>query len=203
MERRVHIVAFTGRKGHGKDTAARYLKKEIFLVGRNHFDYVTFAFADILKSIAADSLGLGSHDMETIKRNSRIKIANQFSLREYFNTLGDAIKDKLGYDIWAKLTIEDIDRTIKAIEPHYIIITDLRYPVEEAHLKKYCEDNGFELDIIRMINLHADDEVLEIFGKEHESEYLVEEINPTLTIKAKSEKEIEIKIKEFFNELSK
>jgi len=188
------IIAFTGRKGHGKNTAAEIFKKEINL---SPYLVTELAFADTLKHIAADSLGLGYYDIELLKREEHIKVANGLSLRGFLNTLGDALKDNFGYDLWAKSIIEQMDQLKDNINPKYILLTDLRYPVEEEAIKKYADDIGTDLHIIKMVNLNIDTNPNDI---EHESETLVDKINPTVIIKAESKKEIEIKIKEFINE---
>ncbi len=179
------IIAFTGRKGHGKDTADQILKGLVPEEKR----VVTFVVAETLKTIATKSLCISPDSGELIKRQTDVRIANGLTFREYLNSLGDAIKDIFGYDIWCKILIENIHKTIEAVNPDYITITDLRYPIEEAHLRKYCEDNGIELTIIKLINTN-----LKQLEDEHDSEALCDQINADFTIKAKSTEELELKI---------
>jgi hypothetical protein len=183
------IIAFTGRKGHGKDTAASILKEQF---QEHQLDFASFAFADILKDIAHTSLEITNEDSEYLKRNPRIKIANNLDLRSFYNKLGDAIKSYFGYDAWANKTIQRIKETIDSINPAVIVITDLRYPIEETSLKKFAEDNGYDFYIIKMVNTNHNS-----VDDSHESEYLIDTINSDLIFECSSVSEIEKNIKEF------
>ena len=186
------IIAFTGRKGHGKDSAAVMLK-DIFPKENPRIAY--FAFASILKDIVQRSLDLSLDDIEHIKHNDNIKIANGKNFRQYINDLGDAIKSYFGFNIWAEKTIQRIQDTNKDLELDLILITDLRYPIEYTYLKKFSEDEGIDFYTIKVINLN------QVINKEeeHESEYLVDEIPADFTIEASTLEELREKLKEIIN----
>jgi len=192
------VVAFSGRAGAGKDLGAdtwAYLyKKE---TGKKA---IKFAFANILKGIAGTALGISPNEAEVIKRLPEVKIANGLSLREFYNTLGDAIKSYFGNQVWAKMTINKMEQTLKKIDTDLFIITDLRYIIEQEALRKFCIDNEMDLIVIKMINLNHTQRSDNI---EHESEYQVDDIKEDYLIKASSPEEVEEKIKEIYNATTK
>ncbi len=195
------IIAFTGRARSGKNTAATIWS-----------DYdgehtgamsVEFAFANILKDIANRSLKIPAHEYDVLKGAPNARLANGLTMREYLNSLGDAIKSYFGFDAWVKLTLEGFDNIIEAIDPETIIVTDLRYPVEQEGLQKYCNKYGYSLIVIKMKNLNMPQRSDNLSQTEHESEYLVDQINEDYLIEARSVEEIEkqtIKIYKEFHE---
>ena len=180
------IIAFSGRKGHGKDTAVSVLKELKGNTAIGELIIAEFSFASILKEIACDSLKMDQETGELIKRREDLKFINGNTYREYLNTLGDAIKSRFGFGIWAEMITKDINTAIQAVKPEYVLINDLRYPVEEAHLRKYAEDNtDVELTVVKMIRTGVNQE-----ENEHESESLIDEIKPDLTIEAQNLEEL-------------
>lgn len=192
------IVAFSGRAGSGKDTAADELRK---LVQCNNTSVTTishFTFASTLKRIALAALNINERDAEYLKRAPEIKVANGLDLRKFYNTLGDAIKSHFGQDTWVKITLGRIEETIGAINPDLVLVTDVRYNIEHAALIKFCEDRGFDLHLIKMVNLNN---VSNKPSMEHASEFLVDSIDEDILIEASSVEEIQIKIKEFYDSI--
>jgi dephospho-CoA kinase len=188
------IIALTGRKGHGKDTSANIIANEFIARGKGNIAY--FAFADILKDIVCRSLSITGEDIEHIKYQPGIKIANGKNFRDYINSLGDILKHYFGYDVWAKKTTKRIEDACLNLKLDLILVTDLRYPIEQSHLQKFCEDNGYDFITIKVINLNK-----QVEENEHESESLVDEIEPTFTVEAASVEELTEKIKELCNVL--
>ncbi len=199
MEKKKILIAFTGRKRSGKDTSAGIWKelqgKEKSALG------LEFAFASILKDIADRSLGINSFETDALKELNSAKIANIYSYREYLNTLGDAIKSYFGIDVWARLTIERLDDINSHLNLDSIIITDLRYPIEQEYLKAFAKDNGFMFRTVKLRNLNQTQRVENIKYQEHESEYLVDEIQEDYLIEAQSLEELKEKITEVYNEV--
>ena len=86
------------------------------------------------------------------------------------------------------------------IKADAIICTDLRYPIEQEGLKQFCEANSIELIIIKIKNtggLQRDDNISQ---REHESEYLVDQIKEDYLIEAKDIDELIQKITSLYDE---
>jgi hypothetical protein len=186
------LIAFTGRAGSGKDLGA-FSWASLYNEETGQ-KTIKFAFADILKDIAGNALGINPEEADVLKRMPSIKIANQYGLREFYNTLGDRIKSYFGFNIWAKLTLSKIEPSIN--DADLIIITDLRYVLEQNYLEEFCEKHNIELIIIKMINSNHTKRSDNI---EHESEFQVDAIQENYTIEANSVKEVQEKIKEIYN----
>lgn len=192
------IIGMTGRAGSGKDTGAQLLIDHFKEIKPDIKIYM-LAVADILKDISFKSLGINNQESEFLKRAPGIKIANAYDLRAYFNHLGDAIKSYFGKDAWIKITIEKIKEAIQNDSPDLIIITDIRFPIEQQFLIKFCEANLIDFITIKTINknLRLDNQPLE----EHESEYLVDTIREDYLIESSSVEELQQKMKKLFNKL--
>jgi hypothetical protein len=184
------IVLFSGRKRHGKDSAANILGEWV-----KDKTVAKFAFAQYLKKIAKWTLNLNTEEEEFLKEHDDIKVAGGMSYRQFLNKLGDAIKMNLSWSIWAERIIEEIDSVIEYTKADYVIITDLRYPIEQSYLKRYAEKEGIDLVVVKVVRTDYE------FNDEHESESLVDEINPDFIIEAKDITELENKMKEIKNEL--
>jgi len=185
------LIAFTGLKGSGKNTATNFLRDIMAKSGQVNLS-VEFAFADPLKNIVKEGLGVDDSQEEFLKR-SNIKPFNGLTLREVYQLLGEAIKSRIGQSVWVDFTINRINDFTEALTPDYIIITDLRYTNEEAALRKYAEDNGIELVIIKMQNTNL------INTDTHISESQIDAINEDFLIKASDIDEIKIQMEEIFN----
>lgn len=193
------IFAFIGRRGSGKDTAADFIT-EFFLEEDNNSLITSFAFADSLKSMTHDVLGITPEQSEFLKRNPEIKVINGMDLRFFYNRFGDILKKRFGDRIFTENTLDVIAQTNNAINPDVILVTDVRYPMEKAALTKYSQDQGIEIKFIKMINTKSYGTEREDDG--HESESLSDDIHGDITIKADSPDEIKIKIKEIYNAIS-
>jgi hypothetical protein len=189
------IIAFTGTKGSGKNTAADALL-EVF--GQNTKDGLTveFAFANALKNIVHEAFDIDNCQSDEIKRLN-IKPFNGLTLREVYQRLGEAIKSQFGQNTWADFAIKRVQEFIDSINPDIIICTDLRYTNEEAHLRKFADDNGYELYIIKMINTNI------IENDSHVSETQIKDISEDFLIKASDPDEIKLQIGEIYNVISK
>jgi hypothetical protein len=188
------IIAFTGVKGSGKNTASETFQ-EIFGSNNQAGLTVEFAFADPLKNIIHETFNIDNNHAEEIKRLN-IKPFNGLTLREVYQRLGESIKSRFGPDTWADFAIKRIQEFIDAILPDVIICTDLRYTNEEAHLRKFADDNGYELYIIKMLNTNL------VENDNHISENQIHEISEDFLIKASDPDEIKLQIGEIYNAIS-
>jgi len=187
------LIAFTGIKGSGKDTACNFLIAEFgerVPAGLT----VQFAFADILKNIIHEGFNLSNREAGVLKRMN-VKPFNGLTLRQVYQQLGETIKSRLGENIWVDITLERLKDFLDTVNPDLMCLTDLRYLNEEAALRKFAEDNGLDLYIIKMINTNLDE------TDSHVSETQIPEIQADFIIKASTTEEIEIQIQEIFNEL--
>jgi len=187
------LIALTGVKGSGKNTAADALSKiienDVKKMSCNLI--VEFAFADVLKNIIHEAFGIENHQADALKRLN-IKPFNGLTLREVYQRLGESIKARCGENIWADMTIERIQHFIDGLKPDYIMVTDLRYTNEEVALKKFAEDNGYDLKIIKMINTNSND------IDNHISEQQIDSISEDYEITASNPQEIYEKIRELY-----
>jgi len=188
------IIAFTGIKGSGKNTAAEALL-EVF--GQNTKDglAVEFAFADSLKNIIHETFDIDNFQADEIKRLN-IKPFNGLTLREVYQRLAEAIKSRFGQNTWVDFAIKRMQEFVDSINPDIIICTDLRYTNEEAHLRKFAEDNGYDLYIIKMLNTNL------VENDDHISETQIKDISEDFLIKASDPDEIKLQIGEIYNAIS-
>jgi energy-coupling factor transporter ATP-binding protein EcfA2 len=189
------LYAFVGKKGSGKNTAAEFLA-EIIQDDKPQELIIQFAFADILKAIINDTFNISQKEEEVLKRSS-IKPFNGLTLREVYQKLAENIKVYFGEDVWSSITMERVHDFINDINSDTLICTDLRYPIEEAALKKFCEDQGLELIIIKTINLNLDDD------DNHVSETNVDLINYNYKIEASDIYQIKLQIEDIYQKLNR
>jgi len=118
------LVAFTGKMGSGKSTAAKTLEE---------FGFERFSFATKLKELAEDLFEMKEKD------------------RKLLQDFGSALRE-IDQDVWVKYLMRKIGlcvfRCIEDKQPARIVIDDLRY-LNEAHILK---QNGFIL--VRLICLN-------------------------------------------------
>jgi hypothetical protein len=188
------IIAFTGIKGSGKNTASDAFQ-EIFSNKNNIGLTVEFAFADPLKNIIHETFDIDNAHADEIKRLN-IKPFNGLTLREVYQRLGEVIKSRFGQDTWAEFAVKRMQEFVDAIEPDIIICTDLRYTNEEAHLRKFADDKGYDLYIIKMINTNIEE------ADSHISENQIKDISEDFLIKASDTDEIKLQIGEIYNAIS-
>jgi hypothetical protein len=189
------IIAFTGLKGSGKNTASDEFQKifgEKTIVGLT----VEFAFADNLKNIIHKTFNISNNDADKIKRID-VKPFNGLTLREVYQRLGESIKSEISPDIWAELSMKKMQVFIDTISPDIILCADLRYINEEEYLRKFAESNNYDLYIIKMVNTNIKEDDL------HISETQIKDISEDFLIKASDVDEIKLQIGEIYNAISK
>ncbi len=193
------LVAFVGRRGSGKDTAANFAADIFGKVQGEPTLTAYFSFGDVLKNIANNSLDINTADAEALKRMPGIKIANNLDLRTFINKLGDTLKGYFGELVFTDIVIERITNTLDDVKPDLMLVTDVRYPHELAALKKLCEDKGIEFISIKMRNTNLDHEMMET--NQHLSESQIETMVTQFAIIAGDVETIKNKMEVICNEL--
>ena len=129
------VIAFCGFEQTGKDYSCRRL---ITTMG---FEKV--AFADALREVAFNITGFpieeGMVKYEDLKKTELI---NGLTFRNILENLGSSIR-KYDKDFWAKTVIVKIKETYKNV-----CISDLRYRNEYIVLKKFCDANDIEFQLV-------------------------------------------------------
>lgn len=122
------IIALTGKKGSGKDTAAKALIEE---------GYQVVKFADGLKTMVRSLLYYAGFDNDAVeglvegdfKEQKIPELCNQ-SARHIMQTLGTEWgRELIGQDLWTSLTEQRISRI------PYSVVTDMRFPNELSCIK--------------------------------------------------------------------
>lgn len=124
------ILGFAGKLKSGKDTAAGYTEKWI-----KHYqpDAVIYkiAFADALKKLCIDFLGLTHDDVYTQEGKMRYNATWKMTNREILQKIGtEAMRTGFCFDVWVKLTQMAIDKVLIANPRLWIFITDVRFENE-------------------------------------------------------------------------
>jgi hypothetical protein len=127
------IVAFTGRAGSGKDTAAAHLVR--------HYGFIRAGFADSLKTLAANHFSDRGVDYANLYephlKNVPIAQLHGVSAREYLQRVGGVHRD-MHPDWWVHALRDELglsnDPARRAPVHDRIVISDLRFPNEAAWL---------------------------------------------------------------------
>jgi len=140
------LIALTGFRGCGKNFIYENIfenfnfeKKALFLVS---YKFKNFAFADILKYYCEKIYGFTYNEIEKYKRDNQTKFTvgkNKLTMREILVKTANSLRELTDDAIWAKLTIEYIDKWLnkyeKGNERIIPVITDLRFKTELEFLK--------------------------------------------------------------------
>jgi len=154
------IVAFTGKRGSGKDTAAQALKD---------IGYVQMSFADPLREILTIVYGVTTEELwDPVLKEKPLDRFPWKSPRELMTVIGtQGFRDLIHQETWVKA----LER--RALEREHVVIADLRFLTEEAMLKSH------DATIIRVVNPNrVDTDAV----SQHRSETEMEQIVPTHTI---------------------
>lgn len=125
MNRRL-LIAFTGYKGSGKDTAAEVLT--------DLHDYRKVAFADPIRMIARDIFGFTDHEMsDRVLKEQVVDRWPYEAPRTVLKTVGTEMFREHYPDVWIKCA----ERTIDEVEDsgHGVVVTDLRFANEETFVR--------------------------------------------------------------------
>lgn len=128
-----HIIAFAGRKQSGKTTSAEFVTK----LFSNHGDCKIYNFADPLKNLCMDILGLkyrqcyGSDE----EKNELVNCFwnnHQLTAREVLQIVGTDMFRTMQQHVWSNATI----RRILKDQPDIAVIADCRFPNEVDAIKR-------------------------------------------------------------------
>ena len=137
-------VGFTGKMKSGKDTCANMLTDAIF-AWKGVWVIRRFAFADSLKQICIDHLGLTKHQCYDQDGKEEYNEFWGMSNREILQRVGtEAMRNGFHPDVWAKITELKIQETIN--KGYFYIITDVRFPNEAETIRR---NNGIIVEVNR------------------------------------------------------
>lgn len=129
------VIAFCGFAQSGKGYSCKRLMTTM--------GFIKTSFAHTLRDVAFSTLGIpfdeGMLHYEELKKTP---LYNDLTFRNILENLGSAIR-KYDEDFWAKGVLKFIQNT-----PKNVCIDDLRYPNEYRVLKKYCDANDIDFQLI-------------------------------------------------------
>lgn len=158
------IIAFAGRIGSGKDTAAEYFVKE------HNFDHYKFAepIQDIVAMLTGDYQSSMQHRQlfkdRFWKESVFYGVANK-SPRELMKYIGEDFRKNIDDNIWVNKLQLDIENNNSS----RVVISDLRYPNELNWLRSY--DNSKLIYIIDPNQEQVEDNA-EVHSSESYHDYL-------------------------------
>lgn len=113
------IVAFSGRKFHGKDTCAKVLVDTCNFLHMN--------FADPVKGVCAEAFGIPREAFDNPElKDQKLKVWPYTTRRQPLQDLAQGLRDKYP-DIWVQHMLRRIREMTRDAR---IVISDLRYPNE-------------------------------------------------------------------------
>jgi len=158
------LVAFTGRKGSGKDTAARILV--------THDEWTRINFGDVIKRVCGEIYGLtyGQMNDPTLKETELVSWPFN-TPREIMQEVGQLWRDAHP-EIWVWCWKNTVRRAFMEDPDLKVVVTDLRYATEEKIIK--CR----EAVVIRIKRPDLEDDEF----SPHESESYIDKIQVDFTI---------------------
>ncbi|MBR1988406.1 MAG: hypothetical protein IKA36_05155 [Clostridia bacterium] len=141
----INGVGFTGKMKSGKDTCATYLTEEILKWKGPNYIINRFAFADSLKDICMNYLGLSRHDCYDQEGKEAFNEFWGMTNREILQRVGtEAMRNGFHPDVWAKITELKIKEAVDNGE--FFIITDVRFPNEAETI---IRNGGIIIEVLR------------------------------------------------------
>lgn len=132
-----YIVAFTGRRGHGKTTAAQALEK---------LGYVHVNFADPLRQVAHIAYGITLEEMlDTKLKETPLDRFPFKSPREVLQYVGTEM-----FRTWIDTTWTEAFKRKVAGYSH-VVCSDLRFPNEAECLRSLADENTI-VKIVRVVD---------------------------------------------------
>lgn len=127
---------FNGLKRSGKDTCSKLLQeilKEDF-----DLDFQILAFAKPMKNILSKSFGITLGELEQLKNvEDSIYFHNkELDFRKFIEEFGQAVKEEMGQDIWARITWGKVEESIESLDIG-CIISDFRFPIEYPNYRDF------------------------------------------------------------------
>lgn len=139
------VFMFNGLKRSGKDTIAKLLQE--VLEEDFGLDFQILAFAQPMKNILSKSFGITLEELENLKNaEDSIYFHNkELDFRKFIEDFGQAVKEEMGQDIWARITWGKVEESIEALGIG-CIISDFRFPIE------YPDYSDFNIVTIKVNN---------------------------------------------------
>lgn len=143
---KIKVLAFSGRKQMGKDSAGKYIANKLWGVNHGHV-----SFAEPLKKLAIDYFNLThsqcygtEEDKNSITKIKHPETGNLLSARRLLQFLGTDIFRKMYRNIWVDKALKSIDyylydKSDDAWNNDGVIVTDARF-VNELNALAYRED---------------------------------------------------------------
>jgi len=161
------LIVIVGRKRAGKDTIADMLKATATA------RVVHVALARAMKLLVAEQLGMPVERLEELKNDQSINVSpyGDATVRKMLEVIGQRMKDMTDDDLfWCRVLARDIDLT-KCDH----IISDIRFPFEEAFFRKLAELAGVDF-----LSIKVERDGIE--KGTHESEIYVDDIVTDITL---------------------
>ena len=120
------IIAFHGKAGSGKDTAAQYI------ISRFGEDLVRqFAFADPLKRVVMRTHGLSEKEVYDPVLKEIMTKGTPVTPRHLLQSVGTIMREEIGPNVFVDAVSTKIASTKKPI----VVVSDLRYPNEAEFVR--------------------------------------------------------------------
>ncbi|AXQ69774.1 putative dNMP kinase [Caulobacter phage CcrSC] len=161
----MQIIAFNGKRGAGKDTAADVLVEQ---------GYTRFALTDLTKAIVRDVFGVTVEEQtDRVLKETPLKRYPFKSPRQLDRLVAEEMfREVFDPDVWCHYAVREI-RKLKAAGVKKIVIPDVRRPNEAAFLRDAFES---AVTIIKIVNPRLRD------NDSHPSETEVDDVVPNITI---------------------
>ena len=141
----INGIGFTGKMMSGKDTCAEFLKNSILKYKGNNFIVNKLAFADSLKEICMNYLGLTKHQCYDQEGKQEFNSFWGMTNREILQRVGtEAMRTGFHPDVWAKITDLKLKKMVD--DGEFFIVTDIRFPNEAQVIH---DNGGLVVEIIR------------------------------------------------------
>jgi hypothetical protein len=128
----IKVVLIGHKARQGKDTFASMLKEEMERRGENTS---VFHFADPLKEIVSEALGVSRETLDALKNENG-------HYREILQRFGSGkMKDYFGEKVWKELVVDHI-RALDEMGVSCVIIPDFRFPAEYI-------DGAISINVVR------------------------------------------------------
>lgn len=164
------VIAFTGEKGNGKDTASEVLRK-------HPYGFVHMNFADPVRKICKEMFCLTDDEMSKPELKEKPLERWPFkSPRELMQGIAQICRD-----LWPGIWVKHLDRRINSVRDYCasyetalegVVVTDLRYPDEVLMLREQ------EAQIFKVVNPRVERNE----HSNHPSEQHFDEIHPDYII---------------------
>jgi len=163
------VILINGKARSGKDFAAQILLKKLD-------KSVKLAFADSIKDILCNTLGITRSEFDDYKNNHYdLKYSDKsLTFRELIQNFGETMKEKFGNDFWARQLVDSINNP-ELSNSDYFIVSDFRFKIEYETLSKYLGQDKIVTLYIEDKNLPDNDShISENALKDFKFDYIID-----------------------------